>query len=254
MRIILLVLFFLSVAAMAVHPPRGSTMIMTLLVTAVVVSLVSRATAQGAFCIPDGWQSGRAITLAVSKDKGKPTITRNMGDVIYSTSQKKIWIDEDTFASDSPRVTRLYDYPGKILYTIRGENGETEQTCTQTPLPGPFVPVCVPENATMTHYKSYYGLPLPYVEFFKEFEGKENDVNYRTSLTYDDTPLFHRKWGKQNGETFFLTEEFYNSTIWGTMPADTFKPPAICRPTNATQLIGRSIDDVIRPFVISPWV
>ena len=52
----------------------------TTLVTAV-TSLASRDVVQGtqpgAFCVPDGWQSGRAVTLAVtSRNSAKPIMTR----------------------------------------------------------------------------------------------------------------------------------------------------------------------------------
>ena len=36
-----------------------------------------QGTQPGAFCVPDGWQSGRAVTLAVTaKNSAKPTVTR----------------------------------------------------------------------------------------------------------------------------------------------------------------------------------
>ena len=52
-----------------------------IVMVAAVTSLQSRdalqGTQPGAFCVPDGWQSGRAVTLAVTaKNSAKPTVTR----------------------------------------------------------------------------------------------------------------------------------------------------------------------------------
>ena len=64
-------------------PRRFSALDLTAIIVwvAAVTSLPSRdalqGTQPGAFCVPDGWQSGRAVTLAVTaKNSAKPTVTR----------------------------------------------------------------------------------------------------------------------------------------------------------------------------------
>ncbi|XP_076447982.1 uncharacterized protein LOC143284818 isoform X2 [Babylonia areolata] len=222
---------------------RLSVSVLALLLMASSTSSSSGAAAEGGqpgtFCVPDGWQSGRAVTRGMwveGSRSRKPVVTSSLGDVIYSSSLQKLWVDEDTWTSGGVPMTRIYDYPGKVLYTVRGRDGEKNQTCSKTPLLSPFKPLCVPANANMTHYKSYYGATAPYIEYFLEFAGRvtgpgqdDDDVSYRVSLSRDyDTPLFQQQWGRENGERFFQTSEFYNSTIWGRVPANIFDPPHIC--------------------------
>ncbi|KAL8575508.1 hypothetical protein ACOMHN_013059 [Nucella lapillus] len=233
--------------AMPRYPPDSLSRLATTIMAVLLLLLLlapspgSRADGgqSGAFCVPDGWQSSRSVTRGGSQvgggSKSKPTITRSLGDVIYSSSLQKLWIDDFMIGGGGVPTTRLYDYPGKILYTVHRYDEDQNQTCTKTPLLSPFQPWCVPVNATMTKYKSYYGATSPYLQYFMEFAGKLNDcdtacdVNYRVSLTREyQTPLFQQVWGKQNGERFFQTSEFYNSTIWGSLPPAIFTPPHVC--------------------------
>ncbi|XP_070182173.1 uncharacterized protein [Littorina saxatilis] len=185
--------------------------------TALPTSVTQPEVGQGTspYCVPEEWQGGRATTLGVVNTSFISTVTQN------------------------------------ILYTI---TGSLTQKCKKTTLPGPFAPQCVPADATVLQTDTSFGVETNSVTAI-ELSGIQNDVKYRVTLTREtNVPIFEELWGGKNGDNFYQALSFYNFTMSTGLPASVFKPPSACDHVPITQLVGRSIDDVIHPLVIYPWV
>ncbi|XP_070182172.1 uncharacterized protein [Littorina saxatilis] len=219
--------------------------------TALPTSVTQPEVGQGTspYCVPEEWQGGRATTLGVVNTSFISTVTQNFGSLIYSAKLQKILIDDNLYSGQYRR--RIYDYPANILYTI---TGSLTQKCKKTTLPGPFAPQCVPADATVLQTDTSFGVETNSVTAI-ELSGIQNDVKYRVTLTREtNVPIFEELWGGKNGDNFYQALSFYNFTMSTGLPASVFKPPSACDHVPITQLVGRSIDDVIHPLVIYPWV